>query len=92
MNIRKLLTVVALLTVSLSVLGEDYSSIVNGIKQAYIPDRRVDLWEISVNELDTCHVSLVGKTTNAKAKTALLQAFNDAEVAFVDSIAVLVRG
>lgn len=89
MNIRKLLVVVALLTVSLSVLGEDYSSIVNGIKQAYIPDRRVDLWEISVNELDTCHVSLVGKTTNAKAKTVLLQAFNDAEVAFVDSIAVL---
>ncbi|MGN0232409.1 MAG: C40 family peptidase [Muribaculaceae bacterium] len=89
MDIRKLLTIVTLFTASLSVLGDDYSSIVNGIKQAYIPDRRVDLWEISVNELDSCHVSLVGKTTNAKAKAALLQAFNDAEVAFVDSITVL---
>lgn len=60
---------------------------VSAIESRFIPDSRVDLFDIRVEA--GAKITLQGETTNAEAKQALLDSLSKANISFTDSIKVL---
>lgn len=61
---------------------------VEQVKNTFIPDSRVDEFDISV-EAASSSVTLTGETTNSEAKKALLDSLSHIDIEVVDNIEVL---
>jgi cell wall-associated NlpC family hydrolase len=90
---NKLILVLIVLYTSIQLTAQDgemqkLQTIIDEVKVEFAPDKRVALFNVSVQE-DGAKFKLVGETTELNAKAKLLKLINDAKIEIEDSISTL---
>jgi len=84
---RKLIWLLFLISTTLKAQSQ-YDQIISEISNKYTPDKRTEVFEISIQEVDG-KIIVKGETTNMSAKEALISALGKFEKQIIDSVVIL---